>query len=64
MLADILHAILFLISSIINFITHLPEYVSQITSYIGHLPTFLIGAATAMIPVLIVNKLMHNGGGT
>lgn len=62
MLADILHAIVFLISSIINFIIHLPTYVAQVASYIGHLPTFLIGAATAMIPVLIVNKLLHSGG--
>lgn len=64
MLADILHALLFLVSSVINFIAHLPTYVSQLASYITHLPPFLIGAASAMIPVLIINKLLHNGGGT
>lgn len=59
MLVDILHALLAMISTVINFITHLPQYISQIVSYIAHLPTFLVATATAMIPVLIVNKLLH-----
>lgn len=59
MLVDIFNAIMSLVGTVVNFITHIPYYISQILVYIAHLPSFLIGAATMMIPVLIVNKLLH-----
>lgn len=63
MIADIVNALWFLLSSIVNFVTHIPTYVSVISGTITHLPDFLVLYALAMIPVLIVNKLMHAGGG-
>lgn len=60
MLADIFNAIMSTASTVIHFVAHLPEYTGQVLGYVSHLPSFLVGAATMMVPVLILNKLMHS----